>query len=517
MATDVGEDQLSEQLADALEELEAQEAESARRHLKVFVYKTWDYVEPDTELKWNWHLDVLCEELEAIERGEPDHRRSIFNVPPGTMKSLLINVFFRAWVWARNPSKRFLSASYGAHLSVRDNLRLRNIIKSDWYQLHFEVRLEGDQDAKERFNTTKSGWCIATSVGGVGTGEHPDFFIIDDPLSAEQARSDVYVSAVNGWFDRTVSTRGVARDAAIIVVMQRLHENDLSGYLLDKDRTGWRHICIPMRYERCDCPPEAEADPTVRCKYHKINEAWTPSPQDIRHAEGELLWPDLFDEQKTKQLELDLDAYGTAGQLQQRPAPEGGGLFKREWFRFISVAPKIARRVRAWDTAATEETGKKNVGDYTAGVKIAEDDGIFYIEDARHERLSPAGVDVLIRNTAEADGKVVSVRELREPGSSGKTVTAARLKMMVGFDYAERLVTGDKVTESKPLRAQCEGGNVYIIKTGDPATDAWVEPFIQELCSFPTGRFDDQVDGASAAFNAVLLEPRPKKLATWGR
>lgn len=493
------------ELEQATLRLAAIEAELSRRHFKSFVHQAWHLVEPDQELRWNWHLDVLCEDLEAIERG--DVQREIFNVPPGTMKSLLVNVFFPAWVWARNSAKRILSASYSSSLSIRDNLRLRTIITSEWYQSNYGVgaisiqeydgggwvELQGDQNAKQRFNTTNGGWRIATSVGGIGTGEHPDIIVIDDPTSADQARSDLERQAANDWFDRTVSTRGVSRNVAVIVVMQRLHMEDLTGHLLAKDRAGWKLTCFPMRYEKYD--PETPDR--------------VPDWRDPRTVPGELLWPELFTEAKVKQLELDLGPYGAAGQLQQRPAPEGGGLFKREWFKFVDVAPIVARRIRCWDTAATEE-GERRGGDYTVGAKIAEDKGSFYVEDVRRERLGPAGVDSLIRGTAEADGKGCGVRELREPGASGKAIITARLKLLAGFDYGEVLVSGDKITMAKVFRAQCEGGNVYLVR------GAWNELFIQELTVFPTGNHDDQVDAASNGLNAVLLEPVPVKRATWG-
>jgi predicted phage terminase large subunit-like protein len=502
---------LDAELEDRQEYLETLLAIAASRSLKHFVYKTWSIIEPDVELKWNWHLDELCKELEAITHGDkPDDDHLIVNVPPGTMKSLLISVFWCAWEWSKNPRLRYLCASYGGHLSIRDNVRLRQIIESPWYRKHFpDVRLKDDQNAKERFNTTAGGWRIATSVGGVGTGEHPDRIVIDDPLTAQQARSVVERMSVNDWLDRTMSSRGVARGVRMVLVMQRLHEEDPCQHLMEKG--GWRKIVFPMRYEPFRAP--TDADP-----------GFIPDPRDHRTVAGELLWPDLFTEPKVRKLEIALGPYGTAGQLQQRPSPEGGGLFKREWFKFAAAAPKLARRVRGWDTASTEEGG-----DWTVGVKISEpagprdkDTGLrtglgtFFIEHVQREQLSPAGVDALIKQTAEADGKMCSVREEKEQGSSGRTVVDARAKMLKGFDYKFVQVSGDKVTRSKPFRAQVEAGNVYIVRTGDESRDAWIETYISELTNFPTGKKDDQVDGSSCSFNAVLLEPFPEEeWVTW--
>jgi predicted phage terminase large subunit-like protein len=470
-----------EDMGAAQEELEVIEAEVARRHLKPFIEKVWHIVEPDFPLVWNWHLDELCLALEAVSRGEL--QRVIINIPPGTMKSLLVGVFWKAWEWASNPKLRYLNASYGAHLTIRDNLRLRDIVQSEWYQYHYGVEFASDQNAKELLKTTDGGWSFATSVGGAGTGEHPDRIVIDDPHTAEQARSDVERQKAANWFDRTASTRGLMRSPAMILIMQRLHEDDLSGHLLK--RGGWVHLRFPMRY--MVARPKTDSDA-----------GYTPDPRDHRTQAGDLLFPQLLPEEKVRQVELDLGPYGTAGQLQQIPAPEGGGLFKREWFKFVDAAPVVARRVRGWDTAGTE-----NDGDWTSGTKIAESEGLFYVEDRVHGQLGPAGVDSLMLQTAQADGWGVGQREEKEPGGSGKAVVEARAKALVGYDYKWVLISGDKVTRAKPYRAQVEAGNVFLVR-GD-----WNEEYIRQLCAFPTGANDDDVDSSSTAFNAVLLEPSP--------
>lgn len=498
---------LQEKKAQTLKEIEALTLEAERRKcktLKGFVGVFWEVVEPEIPLAWSWHLDELCTILEDVEQGRV--LKVIANVPPGTMKSLLSSVFFRAWIWSKDPSKRFLAGSYGGHLSVRDNVKLRTIVTSSKFTCLFpNVKLTSDQNAKEKFETSKGGWSIATSVGGAGTGEHPDFTIIDDPLTEQQSRSEADRAAANNWIDRTLSTRGVTRDMRTVLIMQRLHEDDPTGHLLQKG--GWEHVVFPMRFIGEVRYPDGRVE--------------MPDPRDRRTLKGELLWPSLFPERKVKSLEIALGPYAAAGQLQQRPSPEGGGLFQRIWFKFVQSAPAVARRVRGWDTAATE-----GAGDYTAGVKIAEPPGkvdentgelqglgIFYIEHCVHEQLSPAGVDTIMLSTAKSDGISVSQREEREPGGSGKVVTSARTKLLKGFDHAEVLVSRDKITRAKPLRAQCEAGNVFIVRTGDPGTDAWIEPFISELCDFPTGKYDDSVDAASCSFNALLLEPLPQE--TW--
>jgi predicted phage terminase large subunit-like protein len=466
--------------ADAAELL-AIEAELARRRLRTFVEVAWPLVEPERPFVPNWHIDALCDVLEAVTRG--DLKRVIVNISPGSMKSLLVSVLWPAWEWASNPSLRYLTASYSAPLTIRDNLRLRAIVASPWFRQHYGVRLVGDQNDKVRFNTTASGWRIASSVGGVGTGEHPDRIIIDDPITAAQAKSDAERTSANEWFDRTISSRGVTRDVRIVVVMQRLHEEDLSGHLLKKG--GWEWVCWPMRYEVERPDPR---NPKVMLP---------PDPRDPRTEAGALFWPALFPEAVVRQLEYDLGPYGAAGQLQQRPSPEGGGLFQRGWFPVVDAVPAGAQRLRGWDTAGTE-----GGGDWTVGVKLASHQGVFYVEHVHRGQWGPGGVDREMLAIAQQDGRAVAQREEKEGGSAGKAVVQARAKLLVGFDYRGESVTGDKVTRAKPFRAQCEAGNVRLVR-GD-----WNETYLQELEGFPMGKHDDQVDASSCAFNALALRPQ---------
>ena len=459
-----------------LDEIESLEAEVARRSLRYFVRLAWPIVEPAAQLKWNWHLDVICDRLEAVTRG--DVRNLILNVPPGCMKSLLVSVFWPAWEWATDPAKRYLCASYGQHLSTRDNLKVRDIVTSPWYRQHFGVRLRGDQNAKMRFDTSDGGWRIGTSIGGPGTGEHPHRKIVDDPHSESGARSDADREETIRWDDGTLSTRGVALDAATILVAQRFHQKDLTAHYLE--RGGFEHIMFPMRFE----PERAD-------------------PRDGRKIAGELLWPALFPEEKVKALELRLGQYGVAGQLQQRPAPAGGGLFKRVWFVVVDRVPEgnPRRRVRAWDVAATEGAGCR-----TAGVRIADfgekASPRFMIENVEKGQWGPAEVDRRIAAAATADGRDCAVREEQEGGSAGKSVVIARARGLAGYDYRAMPATGSKEVRANALRAQAEAGNVGLLRAG------WNAEFLDEAEVFPNGSFKDQVDAAAHAMNDLVTGPR---------
>jgi predicted phage terminase large subunit-like protein len=461
--------------------------------LPYFIRSAWNLVEPSTPLSWNWHLDELCLALSEVSKG--NIKRLIINIPPGLMKSLSL-VMWNAWEWIKEPSRRYLTFSYTDDNTIRDNRRIRSIVTSEWYQNNFwrskSVSLSSDQSAKIRFDNTAKGWRVASSVGGVGTGEHPDRIIIDDPLKAADARSITAMKNCQEWMDRTISTR-IANDPAIIIVMQRLHLEDLSGYLLSKG--DWEHILFPMRYR-------AKGKQAYKCSCHsykvkEVNESGSiteksyslPDKRDHRRIEGDLIWSEKWPEEKVKQEELDLGPFGTAGQLDQDPVPEGGGLFKREWFTYVDAAPVIAKRCRGWDIAETD-----GGGDWTAGVKLArEDNGIIYVEDVVSAQLTL--VDSLIKQTAISDSKQCKIRE---GSGSGKATIKTRSIMLAGWDYAASPETDDKVSRANPFRAQCEAGNVRLVRGN------WNEDYLSELCSFPVGKFDDKVDASSNAANELM-------------
>lgn len=495
------------------------------KSLLEFTRGAWPTLEPSQPFVENWHILELCTLLEDITAGKI--KRAIINVPPGTMKSLLVSVIYPCWLWAKDPTKRILTAAYSDKRALDANIKARNLIKSEWFQTYFKVQLVEDQDTKGRFDTVQRGWRIATSVGGEGTGLHPHLIIIDDASTATDAASPTERKTVNDWYSSTVSTRGVALDVIVIVIGQRLHEEDLPGFLLNKDRAGWELVRWPMRFEKCTCPEDlGEKEEIRRCVLHKADPLWVADKRDHRTEEGELLFPQLFTEAKVKQLELDL-ANDAPGQLQQRPSPEGGSLFKREWFKFVDKEqlPVLKRMTSGYDTAGTEGGGDASVrvrmSEGFSKVLIAAtnttkaryetiSDETFYVEDVKVFRLGPAGVDAMMLSLANTDGKSCPIREEREGGASGKAQIEARTRLLKGWDYQEVALGANKLVRAKPFRSQVEAGHVYLVR-GD-----WNEAYITELCGFPQGKHDDQVDASSCAFNSLLLEPPPKRQElTW--
>jgi predicted phage terminase large subunit-like protein len=379
---------------------------------------------------------------------------------------------------------RVFTASFASHLSIRDNRRVRDIVTSAWYRRLFRLGLRADQNQKARYDTTLGGWRIASSVGGVGMGEHPDRIIVDDPHNARQAESDLERETAIHWFDRTIGTRGVSRDVKLVVIMQRLHEQDLSGHILGRgDADDWVHLCLPMRYE------------PGRQKITAIG--WTDPRQEV----GELLWPSMFSEAKLASVEAGMDAYSRAGQLQQHPVPPGGAMFHREWFPIIGARPaEVQTRCRFWDCASTEVSATAKDPDWTVGALVSYASGRIVIEDVIRVRRSPAAIDALMVETAKLDGRSVSIREEQEPGSSGKTVIAARTQRLAGYDYRGVPSSGAKVLRWRPLAIQAESRNVHIV------SGHWNREFLDEVGSAPRGAHDDQLDAIAGALSSVLFD-----------
>jgi hypothetical protein len=223
-------------------------AERARRSLREYIRMAWHVVEPSTPYVHGWHIDAMCEHLEAVTAGEI--RNLLITVPPRHMKSLTVSVFWPTWEWLTHPERRWLFSSYALSLAIRDSLKCRRLILSPWYQRHFGhvYALTDDQNAKLRFENDKTGYRLSTSVGGAATGEGGDRLVCDDPHNVREADSDVIRAATLVWWDETMSTRlNDPATGARVIIGQRVHENDLAGHVLEQG--GYEHLCLRCEYE----------------------------------------------------------------------------------------------------------------------------------------------------------------------------------------------------------------------------------------------------------------------------
>lgn len=482
-------------LPDQLPDLDTIDRLLAERRLKEFIVQAWPIVEPKTPFVDNWHIDAICDHLEATLRGEI--LRLIINIPPRHMKSLIVSVFFPGWVWARQPDKRFLISSYAQDLSTRDSLKTRRLISSRWYQHHWgrDFWLSPDQSAKTRFENNHTGYRISTSIGGLGTGEGGDYIIVDDPHNTKEGESDAKRSEVLLWWDESMSTRvNDPRTGVFIIIMQRVHDRDLTGHVLEQE-AGYTHLCIPSRYE----------GNRIRYPSH-VNPLWV----DPRQQPGELLWPGRYPEAAVVDLERRLGPYGTASQLQQRPSPRGGGFFKRHWFEVVDSVPcDFKRQLRFWDMAATKRLRKSDDPDYTVGTLMGDGvDGYLYVVDVVRVRDDPPVVEKTVGVTAQLDGRLVQIYMEQEPGSAGKSqISHYSRNVLRGYPFRGVRSTGNKEHYADIFASAAEQGLVRVVR------GAWLAEWLAEHEMFPRGAKDDQVDSASKA--CYQLTGRPAA-GVWG-
>jgi predicted phage terminase large subunit-like protein len=460
------------------------------KSLHDFVKAAWHIVEPGMEFRDNWHIKAICSHLEATARGEIS--QLLVNVPPGTSKSLICCVFFPAWIWTTQPMKRFLFFSYSENLSYRDSLKTRDIIRSAWYQARWNVQLKADRDTGQRFENTDGGWRLVGSIAGRGLGEHGDFTICDDPHNVLQAESDADRQKVTRWFEGVFCVRGEVRNTKRILIMQRLHSLDCSGIALEKG--GWTHLCLPMKYET-DHPLATMRNRPTKLGFY-----------DPRTTHDELLWPQVYGLDKIANMEVNMGAYGAAGQLQQRPAPRGGGMFKRDWFPIKPAIPTLRKIVAYVDKAGTEggtgaETAIVLIGEYEDGTATLESMRVKYIIlECIHGRWEAAERESIIKQTAyiwESTYGFIEWWVEEEPGSGGKESAQSTIANMVGFSVKAEKVTGDKATRAEPLASQASVGKLSMKQA------AWNRYALEEFEVFPVGKHKDIVDAASGGFNKL--------------
>lgn len=425
--------------------------------------------------KWlhNWHHRIICDALMKIFRGET--KRLIINVPPRYSKTELAVINFMAWCFGKVPDSEFIHVSYSATLAANNAFQTRNLVQEVAYKRVFpDFKLRDDSKAKDDWRTAEGGVCYSQGTGGTitgfGAGKFRDSFggaiIIDDPHKASEARSDTVRKGVIEWFQNTLESRTNSPDTPIIVIMQRLHEEDLAGWLLDGGNgEEWEHLEL-----------------------------------SAIQPDGSALWPEKHSIEVLNRMEL-AAPYVFSGQYRQRPSPPAGGFFKPDNIEIVDALPAdITHQARAWDLASSE-----NEGDFTAGVREAKGrDGYIYIVDVQHAQLGPDGVEKRIKQTAQMDGKAVAIRLPQDPGQAGKSQAKNFITMLSGFNVKAETVSGDKITRAQPFAAQVNVGNVKMLR-GD-----WNKPFIEELRNFPNGKHDDQVDAASDAFDEVNEPPRAK-------
>lgn len=462
--------------------LSAIQAKLARLSLAEFVKKSWPILEPTDPLIWNWHLDAICDHVQALLEGRIPKNNLVITVPPGSMKSRIVSVCAPCWWWIHQPSWRAIFSSTNPRLTMRDSVNRRTLLTSSWYQESFHPtwRFAEDQNTKSLYKNTAQGWHAAVSANAAITGERANALFWDDPLDAALANSRTEREGVIYWYDNAFANRLSSEKGVRCGIMQRLHEEDLAG-----------HVIKSGEYEELKIQQLFTA-PTEKKPRVVTSIGWT----DPRTQDRELMFPARF---SVKGLTTEKRRLGTAGfsaQQQQEPSPAGGLLFKRDWWRVFKMpdghegmtneqlrtALGIQRIGSGFDTALTEKTAN----DFSSNHVIAQTQNRFLVLDHRKEKLEfPAVQKWVVANGARWKPEGIPI----EGGgsASGKAIVQG-IRMDTTLPAIEVPNIAKEVRAAR-VSPTVEAGVVYL-----PEGAPWVDEFIESMAKFPRGAHDDDVD-----------------------
>lgn len=446
-----------------------------RQDVYGFIQRSFYELNPQTAYLPNWHIEVIAAELEKCRRGET--KRLIINVPPRSLKSHCASIAFPAFLLGHNPAAQIICASYGQQLADKLAADCRSVMTSDWYRNLFPgTRLASGRQSLNDFMTTQQGFRLATSVGGILTGRGADYIVIDDPLKPDEALSEAQRRTVNEWYDHTLVSRlNDKRSGCIILIMQRLHEDDLVGHV--RTIENWRVLKFPAIAEENEC--YTIQTPCGACRFERkageaLHSAREPLAvlEQLRHAQGE---------------------YNFAGQYQQAPAPLGGGIVKVSWFKTYADAdlPDTFEIVfQSYDTAnkATE------LNDYTACTTWGLKEKKLYLLNVLRRRMEYPELKRTIRgHAAEFRAGIILI----EDRASGTQLIQELIHD--GVPGVTRYVPkGDKIMRLRFTTNIIENGSVFL-----PENAVWLPEYLHELTTFPKGNYDDQADSTSQALDWI--------------
>jgi predicted phage terminase large subunit-like protein len=447
--------------------------EKAERGLREFTKQAWHIVEPTTPFISNWHIDAITEHLEAVTRGQI--KRLLINIPPRHMKSYLVSVFWLPWVWIKKPSERWMFCSYAEELCNRDSIRTRRIIQSKWYQELWgdKYRLVGDQNTKRLYENDKTGRRIATTVKGMATGDGGNIIGVDDPHNVQKTLSDAEREYVLSWWNDSMQTRLDTPDGAFVVVMQRIHQRDLSGDIIAKN-LGYDHICLPAEYEGMNRVVSSLGF------------------KDLREEPKELLWPRNWGRKRTDDLKKTMTPYAVAGQLQQRPVPLEGGMIQWSWFRRFVDLPKkdqFIETIQVWDTA--QKANELLHCPWVCGTWMIFYSGYYLVHVLRKWMNYPDGKKEVFNQAKRYNPSAVVI----EDKSTGQSLVQEM--PIYESEDGEKFIwsvipfepEGDKVTRLSVVSPDIQAGKAWL-----PVDAPWLGDFEPEIKSFPNSNTKDQAD-----------------------
>ncbi len=459
-------------------------AERFANDLAAFTKRAFRVLYPNRKLIWSPHYDLICEYLQLVKQRKL--QRLIINCPPRLLKSTLVTICFPVWVWITEPGHSFLTASYSLDLSTEHSIARRNLLQSPWFQRMWgdKFQLDGDRNQVGQFMNNKRGAMIATSVGASALGRGGDILIVDDPVNADQALSDAERTTVNNWIDNTLRSR--LNDPAfggIILVMQRLHEQDPTGFLLESERGLWTHLRTPL---------EAEED-----------EKWIApiSGRIWERKRGDVLMPERFPPPTVEQLKKRRLSW--AGQYQQRPSPIEGNLIKRSDVRYYGgIDPRTGQPDEKLPTSFDMKLisvdcsfKDRATSDYVAILVIGVKGRKRFILNVVNAHLDAAATEAEIRRQRDVHRAISAV--LVEGTANGPAVVQ-RLKINVP-GVIEINPQGGKTARMVAAAPEWQAGDWYVDRNA-----AWTEPFVEQITTFPNAANDDMADAMSQAASWLL-------------
>jgi len=447
-----------------------------------FVRASFPIVSGDGRFLSNWHIEAICYELSQVIQGNT--RRLIITVPPRSLKSICASVCLPAFVLGQDPTRRIICVSYSEHLARKHANDCRALMHSKLYRGVFpSTRISTAKDTETEFMTTARGSRLATSVGGTLTGRGGNLVIIDDPLKPQDAQSQSARDSLKQWYANTLLSRlDHKTEGSIIVVMQRLHLDDLVGHLLEQN--GWRHLNLPAIAE----------DETI---------IHLGAARSIRRQVGELLHPERESQVALDELKTSMGSMEFSAQYQQAPVPIGGNLIKWSWFRYYDLSPSPRpgdKLIVSWDTATSSE----QLADYSACVVLLVRGETVYVLDVIRARLEYPELKrtVLLHHKRWRQTEAAYCLLIEKKGSGQSLIQDLYREKIHAIGINPE---GDKVMRMVAQAAPIEAGAVHL-----PSTAPWLDEFKKEILSFPRGRHDDQVDALSQGLQRARAPGPPQ-------
>lgn len=446
-----------------------------RLDFMTFVHRSFCELNPQTPFLWSPHMAVTAARLEDCWRGRIT--RLIVNQPPRSLKSHIVSVAFPAWLLGHDPSKQIICVSYGQDLADKLARDCRSLMSSPFYQRLFpETRLSSEKQSVNEFITTKNGFRLSTSMTGVLTGRGADLIILDDPLKPDDALSETRRNAANDGFDGTLLSRLNSKEkGTIILVMQRLHQNDLVG-----------HVCEQGHWDTLSFPAVAEAD-----EFYEYDNVFGKNA--FSRKAGEALQPERESLSTLKTIRITMGEYHFASQYQQNPMPLGGMIVKSDWIKHYdpeNLPSRFSFKIQSWDTA--NKSGQLN--DFSVCTTWGVFDRHYYLLDVFRKRVNFPDLKRAVKEQARKHE--VSIILIEDKASGTQLIQDLKSEGMFGIRPYDPRPGSDKTLRLYAQTAEFENGRVLL-----PRSALWLDEYTRELTSFPGCKFDDQVDSTTQALD----------------